>query len=410
MKAFSRWALIPFVIILCTLLPACVQPTTSTQGNSSHTSSVPDETVASGTPLRQANSSSADGYYSIGTPFSSPLITYIDYKTSQRIILCARPECGHNDPSCTAFCMDSSSYTPSLFVVGDYLYRLQSVASEISAPNIMRSALDGSNPEEFCQFPSNWDLGLIAYTDDESLFFLVNYADKESAQLHWSVISVNLDTGTYEYLYQFELNQSVGYVFTTFDRNLVIKLYPQNLPGGAPAECRLFNVDTCQLSDPIVQVDNEEVGIFAEGNTLFLVDYENEQLRLCNMANSEWTSISYAPLCDSINSPVNKPFVFYVFDEWLRFEFWDSENYATQACFLFNMESQEFIPFDLRMSYNENWITILQIRGDNLLVQSGWLVEQDGETVTNVNAQFAFISKNDFLNSRPVYQLISSQW
>ena len=97
-----------------------------------------------------------DGYYRIaqrevekGDSISN--LRYFDYKTKQEVYLCDKPECLHNDETCTSY-LEDTIINSTIFVYQDHLYLTSFKGSDIAiggnqnyGANLYQMDLDGKN-------------------------------------------------------------------------------------------------------------------------------------------------------------------------------------------------------------------------------------------------------------------------
>lgn len=373
----------------------------------SETLPVPTENVGAAAQVHLAKFSSEQGYYSMELYQDHPVITYADYETRQHIVLCSRPECQHNDSSCTAYPpYRDRENPPVLRVVNSKLLIMQTSTSEMSPPQIWSADLDGSNAALLCEFPSNWTIDERIYTDEKELYFFANQVDHDTTEMARLIVKVNVTTGKYETLYEMPDQTMTAFILTAFERNLVLEALPLYDGGEMMVECRLFNVDKKALEQPCAQVNNEELGVFAVAQNLYIIDFEKDEIRIEDLATGKSEKVSYAQLYTQVErNKTSLPFVFHAFEDWFRFEFMllDRSNKNIQE-FVMNVRTGEFHEMTLDSSYNNNPILILDELKDILFVRADWVVEGEGLNVRSVIPRYAFISKKDYSTSTANYQ------
>lgn len=90
-------------------------------------------------------------------------ILYTDYENKKEIFLCDKPECRHNDTSCTSYYAGLDMIT-QLIVQQDHVYLIANEDSVVNEKNetvtvparILQMDLDGKNRKELCQLPSGY--------------------------------------------------------------------------------------------------------------------------------------------------------------------------------------------------------------------------------------------------------------
>lgn len=152
------------ICLICLLLTACQstsqkekEETTQPQSNTSE--------------LRFVNMYNGDGnehgFYHIATRDigndSCNNIYYYDYASKKEIFLCDKPECKHDDPSCSSY-LDPLSIDKFLFVSGSHIYYIRNDSYAFSLDNkdkaegttITQIDLDGKNHKILATFPKGF--------------------------------------------------------------------------------------------------------------------------------------------------------------------------------------------------------------------------------------------------------------
>lgn len=149
-----------YAILLCALfLCACSssqEPHEQTKKKAASTSSQTLQFKDS-TYLNTMGDGNEDGYYHMkvrdlkdGTTVTN--IAYYDYATRKEIYLCDKPECRHEDDTCTSY-LNVAPYTGVLFTANDHLYFIDSQSGGMTldggepaqTPHILQMDLDGKN-------------------------------------------------------------------------------------------------------------------------------------------------------------------------------------------------------------------------------------------------------------------------
>lgn len=177
--------------------------------------------------LYQTGFATATGYYDTLELGNSKNILYTDIATKQRIFLCNRPECQHNDDSCaswfevlgsTNIFTDSSEQTLYFVSRG---YADNSGANDNYLGRIYSMDANGSNRKVFYQLKSNEGIsGAIAISDD-SLYITVDFIKDVATNMQKEIRKIDLATGDATTIYQFDnLNNRV---FGAFGQYLVLQ-------------------------------------------------------------------------------------------------------------------------------------------------------------------------------------------
>lgn len=106
-------------------------------------------------------------------------LLYLDYATRQAIVVCEKPDCLHNDETCTAFFPYRYGAANSC-VVGNYLYIIFSGSEkENILPALYRIDLNGQNRTQLATLPSEFDYNNPVATDGEKLYTVCNRIEAE---------------------------------------------------------------------------------------------------------------------------------------------------------------------------------------------------------------------------------------
>lgn len=158
--------------------------------------------------------STSNGYYELTTiGDTASNILYTDFATHSRIFLCNRPDCKHQDESCTSFVEGWGS----LFLMNDKLCMIHYGNTDITAPDAERMTrvysmnYDGSQRTElFAMDPSLTVFGGMV-TDEENLYFMGIILDtKDPDKQTPALIKVDFSTGAYTALQEYSYPPYIG--------------------------------------------------------------------------------------------------------------------------------------------------------------------------------------------------------
>lgn len=138
-----------------------------------------EQSNQSGT-MRSLSSGNEQGYYLVETSGNGySHLMYIDYKTRRKIFLCSKPNCGHNNRSCTSY-LENDTGTPSSYSVyctdtDLYLFYtgVSSFFTDATPPIVYRMDLNGENRKTIYTAESGAQIDGYAtpYTDGACLYF-----------------------------------------------------------------------------------------------------------------------------------------------------------------------------------------------------------------------------------------------
>ena len=164
-------------------------------------------------PLGDGN---GNGYYMFQyREDASCNIKYIDYGTQQEIVLCSRPECTHDNETCSAwrpYCGSTGSVIP----IGDTLYLMYWGAhlpadveqyGENALPHIEKAWLDGTHAQPLTHFSPNENFtGGLAY-DDQYIYAAIVTTQKRSdgeTETFYRIASISRSDGALSYSGRFD--------------------------------------------------------------------------------------------------------------------------------------------------------------------------------------------------------------
>ena len=145
-------------------------------------------------------------------------ITYIDYATCSEIYLCNRPNCTHDNESCTSW-LPMDGISKDVFAAGDHLVILyHGSASDVdefgpaSMPHIDIANLDGSERKTLITLDAACEMNLPILSDGNSLVFLTTVVQQgdNSVSSTNQLVRIPFDGGKMQVLYDFSANALQG--------------------------------------------------------------------------------------------------------------------------------------------------------------------------------------------------------
>lgn len=152
-------------------------------------------------PFASGGAATLNGYYyTVLRPDGNLNIHYLDYATHSDIILCSRPNCTHDDESCSSF-IQSNSLVPSLAVVGDRLLIVGggigvSDPEEGDLPYIEVMQLDGNDRKRVYQANASSEFGALV-CDDQNFYTVerITKIQDDIPILTQHIAQIDLNTG-----------------------------------------------------------------------------------------------------------------------------------------------------------------------------------------------------------------------
>lgn len=356
--------------------------------------------------IERLGAATDEGFYCLDGYNNNLLLCYIDYSQNKEIVLCNRPECTHSDSSCTAYSLvEQVSMAPAVFAYQDSLLLIQPRAGSNSLPHLSAANLDGTDYRELCSFPANdvLDGRLFAQGDDVYLICEEVTEGKSADPIH-KLLCVDRTTGKSEILHEFDPSTATIFIEDAYGEHLILEAIATD----GKRSLLSYNVSTKEFSEPVFQsLDTSEIALTADGKS-YTVDTIKKEIVQTDLASGAKKEIGYDDLQAEVEGHFTMgPLLFHAFDSWFRLDFINTADSsdAQDTSFLMNFETGEFRKNDLLMPYNGENILILDRRADQLLVQADWYVEESGPA-PQVEARYALLTKNDYLNSEPNYQPI----
>lgn len=215
-------------------------PSIASEGNDSSAPIIGDLKLA-GSPAGAGPYVSSDlGFYQLDMHSGGyDNILYSDYSSLEQVYLCNRPDCLHNDKSCTSYVDANDSILPGLLYCDPYLLIVTPTGGEHTLPNIQRLDLNGNNKKLLVEFPSTSRLLGAFYTDEIQLIAVRENVINE-ATAEYDIIAVNLESGQVKTL--LTLEDSSSSICGAVGNYLILK--KTNIQNG---KCSLIRLN---LSDP----------------------------------------------------------------------------------------------------------------------------------------------------------------
>ncbi|MEG0485705.1 MAG: hypothetical protein RR576_09695 [Oscillospiraceae bacterium] len=203
-------------------------------------------------------------------------LLYTDYQTKQRVYLCNRPDCKHNDETCTSWLptygdtklFASKSEDQLFFVSSGYADTPNATGSQLG--RIYSMDLTGSNRKVLYQLNGKESFSDAIVMDDNALYVTVSSIDAESTSVKKELRMVNISDGTATLIYQFE--SANDRVFGAFEQTIVIQRYTD---AELFYECLDLNTDT-KTQNYRRSIDDIRLEM-VYGQTVYSIRRNNEQ-------------------------------------------------------------------------------------------------------------------------------------
>lgn len=156
------------------------------------------------------------GFYELDLSGALPTLFYIDYATHQKLPLCSRPECQHNDETCNAV-------IPNAIGVVNFQQHLLVFCSAIEGnPSILQIGYDGNDRVTPVELNSA-DRYDRAFAGDQNVLFTIveAYSSELNVQTP-QLIQIDLAQGSIQKLTQLDSSKS-WFLVGTADNTLILK-------------------------------------------------------------------------------------------------------------------------------------------------------------------------------------------
>lgn len=336
-------------------------------------------------------------------------LLYLDYATRQAIVVCEKPDCLHNDETCTAFFPYRYGAANSC-VVGNYLYIIFSGSEkENILPALYRIDLNGQNRTQLATLPSEFDYNNPVATDGEKLYTVCNRIEAEEngrIRTFTNLISLSLQDGALQTLREWDCD---AYLWGAEGSTLSVML-----PVDAKEASVSFNIELISLNGELLATQpfqNIAPRYYVTENTIYWYSLEDGSIYARRLDSSEEQQIATGLLFpDADNVALGNVYYPYIFLEHFTLDTGEKYHYE-----VYNVENGELHEVDLFLfetSTDNKLIPVYDKIGDFLLVANREIFTEttgftsDGQAVTFESMELAqaFISIEDFLNSRPSYE------
>lgn len=373
----------------------------------------------------EMQTSSANGFYElIGVYPNSYNIFFTDYKTRQQIYLCSRPECTHNNESCTSYVDCKAGNIPGLLFSNDILYLISPASvSENFLPVIERLNPDGSERKILAQFQASQNLNTGWFlADATSLYFIMENINNGSFSK--TLCAINTESGNVKNILECAPDT---WIMDGESQSIYLKTIEQ---GTAP-ERDIFETEEDFLEafsntniHKIVKVSVNDTSNQA------IVDEWTQSERIASMhkgclyfydtKNNEFVKRNYETKVDSVvpNTMKTTPKSLYftnLIDEKLIFTSITNQSGTEVSVSNFFIDFKLSLIKEIGLLNNMNRpVKICGTYDDSLFVQYDAInqtvqAEKDGvmEEFTEIRLQLGEISKEDFFNGKSNYTACS---
>lgn len=336
-------------------------------------------------------------------------LLYLDYATRQAVVVCEKPDCLHSDETCTAFFPYRYGAANSC-VVGNYLYIIFSGSEkENILPALYRIDLNGQNRTQLATLPSEFDYNNPVATDGEKLYTVCNRIEAEEngrIRTFTNLISLSLQDGALQTLREWDCD---AYLWGAEGSTLSVML-----PVDAKEASVSFNIELISSSGELLATQpfqNITPRYYVTENTIYWYSLEDGSIYARRLDSSEEQQIATGLLFpDADDVALINVYYPYIFLDHFTLDTGGKYHYE-----VYNVENGELHEVDLFLfetPTDNKLIPVYDKIGDFFLVGNREIFTEttgftsDGQAVTFESMELvqAFISIDDFLNSRPNYE------
>ena len=345
-------------------------------------------------------------------------IMYLDFATGQQIFLCNRPECKHNDESCTSYISIKGYYAPALLLAGQHLLFMRTGGDEEFPPQIGIADLDGANRRTLCELKSNQNIATELYMDNDFIYFGLTTTNKEELTQTESLVKISLQTGQLDTLYTYPANEAPHIFWGAYQGKLIVDA---DLVDAAGKPWRSFywldinkTGESAFSEEPFYTYAADESGIVFSNGCMYVANYKSNVLTEQNMATGQQRSWDCSAVAQ--NMVDYGGFAFGpLFDDYFGIyitKYDDTKAIITEE-YLLNLTDGSITPETLTRPDNGHTIGVEAVYQDSLCVSIDdrplMFQFEDGEGMHEYESGtsvYAMIDKKDYITSNPNYRII----
>lgn len=349
-------------------------------------------------------------------------ILYTDYESKKEVYLCDKPECKHNDDTCTSYFAGLDMVT-QLIVHKDHVYLITNEDTTVNEKNervtmparILQMDLDGKNRRELCQMKSGYEFsyedmaaaGNILYVPVEKKENVSTGSEQMSSVVQVvrekSLYAIQLDSGDYKAVADLKNKSILG----TMGHDLVVNAYayeenPEKLldkgdfsgyervSQNAKVSYERINADTGKVEKSI-KADADLLGVYENG---FVYYTDNSgMLKKLDMKTGKTDDLK------QLDDPMST--LMYADEQHLFLYVKDKE-------YVYSLKDNLITPFTLKMRDTQEPIRLLGETKESYYViydQTGEVKRTWAGTDQYEASEYSYglINKQDYWNSKADY-------
>lgn len=363
-------------------------------------------------------------------------ITYIDYATRSEIYLCNRPNCTHDNESCTSW-LPMDGISKDVFVAGDHLVILYhgsaSAVDEFgpaSMPHIDIANLDGSQRKTLITLDAACEMNLPILSDGNSLVFLTTVVQQTGNVVSSAnqLVRIPFDEGKLQVLYDFSADTPQGddlidcpwFLYGATDNGFIVKNIAVSVPvkpgqTGIVQEVQQHNIYKLQAQngklamEEVFSYPGGAYGEYLYHNNLYQLTLDDTNVRLSRL---DLTTGKKEDIADHLSVGDNDMISFTgVYGGKLVLSSWhdnapvrvmvDLDTHEVKPCTLTYQEGEQERPVWIFAESKDAYLVVFRCEFYTEAVK-GKL--GDVRNVQRVRDIYGLIDKQDYWNSVPNYK------
>lgn len=333
-------------------------------------------------------------------------IAYIDYATQNEVLLCSKPNCSHDDATCTSW-VPQNGYG-QLITDGKHLFCF--INDTQNGPAIYRMDMNGENRKKLYTFQSGGSFFSGVASDGTYLYFGSSQISEEGKSSGY-IVALSCESGE-----MFTISEFAGesYLYSAFGRTLIIR---HTVDTG---EVEFIGIDVDSGEKTILRTWNpiHEFGL-CDKDTYVCLDVENYIIRVCSLkSGEEYTFSNIIPQIDEdciciLNGLLDNHIWFTIYTPSIGSILMDTKTYAvdiasglvTDIDFKIDNLGYTTDPVDIVAQTDDFYLVRTSIKQFDLTMRT-----YDGTMATKTLPQacFSIIMKDDFWKGRPNFTPIQS--
>lgn len=362
-----------------------------------------------------------NGYYYFKSISEKGLnISYLDYETSQNIVLCNRPECQHFDETCSSY-LTIDGRGRILFLLNEKLGMLScgdDSGDQRSFPSLTLMDLNGDNEKTICTLKATQSAQKPIAVDDKNIFVILQDTAKSDSGVEtvFTLVKINCETGEMIELYK---SEKQIFLLGNSDDELFIKIFS---PASGVFMHEIWNVPVDTKKAPHKAFEWEHFKIISTINKNKLIYFENgsKDLKCYNLSDGLESVITTQLPDYTDNKGVSNMEIYRAFDGKIilsNFKYSKDNSTGDTEYYIVDEVSGDIKEFTLLspirknapleiLAQNKDYYTV--VAGEKLVMQSITLPDGTLANVQQLVTNYGRILKEDYANSVSSYLLFDT--